>query len=270
MKYLRPESLEATTAALASGDSVIVGGGTMVIPDMTHRKIVADSVVDLVKAGLGGLQTTAAGWELGAMTTYHELERSSIPLLPKLAHGITGGPQIRHRGTVGGSACYANPASDMPAALVALDAVLRLCKTDNSRDVRAADYFLGPFDTSRQPDEVLVSLQIPKVDTKVGYCKFKLAEGSSPIVTATCVVDSALRVVLGGVAGIPVTITLEWPSQGMRDPAWRRHVRHELDRALESAGGPWTDVLSTGKYRARIAPVIAARAVADALVEEPA
>lgn len=270
MRYSRPSDVDGVTAALAGGDTVVVGGGTMVVPDMTHGRTRPAAVVDLARAGLAGITRGDGVWVVGAMTTYADLERSVVPLLATVARGITGGPQIRNRGTAGGSASYANPSSDVPAALVALAARLRLARVGGVREVPAADFFLGAFRTAREPDEVLTAVTVPDPGGAVGYVKFKLAEGSWPIVTAATVAGPVLRVVLGGAAAVPVALTLDRPAGGTDDPAWRDHVRTEVGRGLAEAGGPWDDVLAPGDYRARIAPVIAARSVAGALGQERA
>ncbi|GAA1933675.1 FAD binding domain-containing protein [Nocardioides hwasunensis] len=265
MRYARPESLDEAVAALADGDATVVGGGTMVVPDMTHGRTRPAAVVDLCRAGLGGIEADGTGWTVGAMTSYAVLERSLVPLLARVAHGITGGPQIRHRGTVGGSACYANPGSDIPAVLVALRARLLLVGAQGSREVAARDFFRDAFETLRRPDELLATMRVPAVELPFGYHKFKLAEGSWPIVTAACVAGERLRVAVGGAAAVPLLLDLDRPSVGTADPAWRDHVRHEVARALSDVGGPFDDVLAPGAYKARIAPAIVARAVADAL-----
>ena len=164
MRYTRPTDVDGVTAALADGDAVVVGGGTMVVPEMTHGRVRPSAVVDLARAGLAGITRGDGAWVVGAMTTYTELERSAVPLLATVARGITGGPQIRNRGTVGGSASHANPSSDVPAALVALSARLRLAKTGGVREVAAADFFVGAFRTAREPDEVLTAITVPDTD----------------------------------------------------------------------------------------------------------
>jgi CO/xanthine dehydrogenase FAD-binding subunit len=260
MRYTRPADVDGVTAALADGDAVVVGGGTVVVPEMTHGRVRPSAVVDLARAGLAGITRGDGVWVVGAMTTYTELERSAVPLLATVARGVTGGPQIRNRGTVGGSASYANPSSDVPAALVALSARLRLAKAGGVREVAAADFFAGAFRTVREPDEVLTAITVPDTEAAPGYLKFKLVEGSWPIVTAATLAGPTIRVVLGGATAVPVAVELA------RD-SWRDQLRSEVDRVLTR---PWDDVLAPGHYRARIAPVIAARSVAAALEETAA
>ncbi|WP_434441631.1 FAD binding domain-containing protein [Lentzea sp. E54] len=259
--YTAPRDVEGVVAALANGDGLAIGGGTMLVPDLTHGKSRPGVLVDLSRAGLAGITATGEGAVVGAMTTYADLMAADVPLLPRVARGITGGPQIRHRGTAGGSACYANPASDVPACLVALKARMRLASVRGEREVGAEEFFTGGFRTVREPDEVLTAFTVPRTDTAIGYLKFKLAESSWPIVTAAALVGAAtVRVAIGGAAATPVVVEVERES-------WNQTHREAVLAALDDTE-PWSDVLADAAYRRRIASVIADRAVANAVKEE--
>jgi CO/xanthine dehydrogenase FAD-binding subunit len=208
------------------------------------------------------------------MTTYSQLCGAGTPvgqelaLLTEVAAGITGGPQIRNRGTVGGSASYANPSSDVPACLAVLGARLRLLSPSGTRVVPVADYFVGPFRTVRREDEVLVAIELPADGIRrTGYLKLKHSQSSWPIVTAAAVElgDGAWRVAIGGAADVPVSIEVDSPDAGTDDRAWRQHVRDAAGSGIQAAGGPWSDVLADGEYRLRVAPVVVARAMARAV-----
>ena len=270
--YHAPTDLAGVASVLseASGDAVVLGGGTMLIPDMTHGKTRADVVVDLSRAGLSGISHGDGEIVIGAMTTYADVlsdDRATalVPLLRLVAGGVTGGPQIRNKGTIGGSASYANPSSEVPACLLALGARMRLVSASGTREVAARDFFTGAFATARRPDEALAALVLPvPTGLPVGYTKLKHAESSWPIATAACVPgpDGALRVALGGVAATPLLVAIDRPEAGVADPAWRAHVREVVDAAVTE---PWSDVLSDGAYRRRVAPVAAVRSIAQAL-----
>lgn len=254
--YQAPTSIEAAADLLAEGDATIVGGGTWVVPEMTHGARTPARLVDLRHAGLSGVRTENGSTSIGATTTYRDLIASEdiavrLPLLRTLALGITGGAQIWNRGTVGGSACYANPASDIPAALVALDASLRLHSADGARTVAAADFFVDAFATALKPGEILAEIVIGPVDAS-GYYKFKLCESSWPIVTAAYVRDAASeRVALGGAQATPVRVELDGTAAD--------DVAARADAAVDE---PWSDVLASGAYRKSIAGVVAKRATA--------
>lgn len=254
-----PESADEAVELLArdDGPTELIGGGTWVVTEMSHGKRRPARVIDLGRAGLGGVRVAGDGLVIGATTTYTDLLESPLvgerlPLLRTLALGITGGAQIWNRGTVGGSACYANPASDMPAALVALEATLRLRSVDGVRDCAAAEFFQGAFSADVRDGEILTEISVgPCTDS--GYVKFKLSESSWPIVTAAYVAGPGdARVVLGGAQAAPLRIDLTAGTAGL------------AERVEEAVTEPWSDVLADGDYRRAIAGVIAERAVAQA------
>jgi aerobic carbon-monoxide dehydrogenase medium subunit len=271
-EYHAPATLEAVCQLLAAGDDgmAILGGGTMLVPEMGHGRVVPNSVVDLSRAGLAGLRVTGDEVVVGAMTTYADVlasapARADAPLLTQVAGGVTGGPQIRNRGTVGGAASFANPASDVPTCLVALGARMWLASATGTREIAAEQFYLDAFRTARRADEVLARMVLPAhPGAGHGYAKFKTCESSWPIVTAACLAspDGSLRVALGGASTTPLIIVVDSPQHGVADLDWRDHVGEALDDVLDH---PWTDVLASASYRRRIAPAIVARAVSRAL-----
>lgn len=278
-RYSAPTDLDGVLRALEGADerTVVVGGGTMVVPTMTHGHLAPTAIVDLVRSGLTGIAEEDGATVIGAMTTYSSLLAGEwgrepghpLELLVQAASGITGGPQIRNKGTLGGSAAYANPSSDVPGCLVALDARVRLASSRGVREVPAAEFYLGAFRTDRRHDEVLCALVLPRGEaTAWGYVKFKLVESSWPVVTAAAAVlpGGGLRVGVGGAADRPVRLDLPAPVQGTDDPAWRTTVADGFARALRARGAvPVDDVLADARYRTDITPVIVARSVARAL-----
>lgn len=263
-EYHAPNTLEEVADLLAHGgeDTDVIGGGTWVVPEMTRGVRRPARIVDLRRVDLAGLAERDGHITIGPRTTYTQLERSDIApeLLRTMASGITGGPQVRNQGTIGGSACYANPASDVPGVLVALGATLRLTSARGEREVAAADFFRGAFTTDRSPDEVLslIIVPTPADDVRYGYEKFKLVQGSWPIVTASCATEADGTInslVIGGAATIPIRVEAGG-------------VTGDLDalaaRVFDAVAEPWTDVLAPGKYRRAISGVIAKRAVVAA------
>jgi CO/xanthine dehydrogenase FAD-binding subunit len=255
--YHAPHSLEEATALLAEvGErATVLGGGTWVVPEMARGIRRPAHVVDLRRLDLAGTAAQNGHVTIGPRTTYAQLEAAAEvpPLLRTMAKGITGGAQIRNQGTIGGSACYANPGSDVPGALVALDATLTLASAGGDREVAAGDFFRGAYATDRRPDEVLTAIRVARVadGARQAYVKFKLVEGSWPIVTASCVTgeDGVIRsLVIGGAAGAPVQVDV---SDG-EDVA---------QRVVDAVVEPWSDALAPGEYRKVISGVIAKRAV---------
>jgi aerobic carbon-monoxide dehydrogenase medium subunit len=176
--YLAPDSLEATLDALAQHgyDGKVLAGGQSLIPAMNFRMAQPAVLVDVNNvAGLDGVRReNGSGLRLGAMVRQRRLERDGLvaeiaPLLhetmPFIAH-----PQIRNRGTIGGSLAHADPAAELPVITVALDARFRLQRQGNERWVAAGDFFQGMFVTALEPEELLVEVEIPALRPGTGWC----------------------------------------------------------------------------------------------------
>ncbi|MCW2842844.1 MAG: hypothetical protein JWN22_760 [Nocardioides sp.] len=271
LAYHAPESTREACALLADhGDgAAVLGGGTMLLPAMGRGEKTHDHVVDLRHLGLDGVTVTDDLVEIGARTTYstlleHELD-GVAGLFTLAAGGITGGPQVRNQGTVGGSASYANPASDMPGVLVATGARLVLEGPNGTREVPAADFYTGAFETVRRPDEFLSVIRLARRPAQVGYYKVKLSESSWPIATASAQVqveDGRVvsgTVTLGGVCARPFTVDVT----ALLDESGNfRGADRELDELVDGQiEDPWHDELAPGRYRRQIAGVAARRAL---------
>lgn len=242
------------------GKPLLVGGGTLCVPALVRGEVPATDVVDLGRAGLDLVEDEpdGPGLRLGALVTYQQLitspaVRDGLPVLHRMASGITGGIQIRHQGTLGGSLCAARPQSDAPAVLVALGAEVTVRSAAGSRTVTAADFLTGPGAPGLAPDELVTDLRIPLRPRGAGYVKHKFAESSWPVVTAAAVLPE--RVVLGGVAGTPLTV----PLTATGEAAVRAAVVDRL--AALPVERRWSDVRAPWDYRQRVAPDIAVRAV---------
>ncbi|MEG8184035.1 hypothetical protein GZH49_36810 [Nocardia terpenica] len=269
LRYHRPDTVSAAAELLAErgGEAVVLGGGTMLLPMMQRAEIAARDVIDLRGLGLATVADHGGWLEIGAMCTYNDvLESAAVaqhaPLLTRAASGITGGEQIRNLGTLGGSACFANPASDMPAVLVALGATLRVYGAAGYREIAAADFFRDAFASALAPGEFLVAILVPHSADRYGYRKLKLSAGSWPIVTAAALGDPAggrLAVTVGAAQAVPVRIDLS----GLLDRDGRVDVG-EIDALVrDRIDDPWTDVLADGAYRRAVAGAVARRAVTD-------
>jgi carbon-monoxide dehydrogenase medium subunit len=175
-EYYRPRSLDEALALLAQhgGDAKPLAGGQSLIPAMNFRLATPAVLVDLnaldelayIKDGDGDLR-------IGGMTRQRAVERSAdiardAPLLnetmPFIAH-----PAIRNRGTIGGSLAHADPAAELPAVMLALNARFDLRSQDGSRSVQAADFFTGLFSTALQPGELLTGIAIARAQKRTGY-----------------------------------------------------------------------------------------------------
>jgi aerobic carbon-monoxide dehydrogenase medium subunit len=250
--YEAPESAAEAAALLAGGDARVLAGGTWVVPELCAGVSQPDVVVDLRRAGLGGIESSEATVRIGATATYADvigsaLVRERLPLLHEMARGITGGWAIRSQGTIGGSLAAARPQSDVPAVLVALGAVAHVAGPAGERAVPAAELLVGPMRTGLRAGELLTALEVPVQEGPHGYVKLKRGWSSWPIATAAAIArDGALaRLVLGGVSGTPVEV--------------------DATTLAPELVEPWEDELAPAAYRAAVAGPIAARAAAKAL-----
>jgi len=170
--YHRPNSLAEAAKALSGADAKIIAGGMTLVPTMKQRLANPSSLVDLAGiAELKGIKVDGASVMIGAMTTHAEVAhspevRKAIPALAALADGI-GDPQVRNRGTIGGSISNNDPSADYPAAVLGLDATI----VTNKRKIKADDFFKGMFETALAGDEIVTSISFPKPE-KAGYAKF--------------------------------------------------------------------------------------------------
>ena len=170
--YQRAGSVDEALALAADGgdDAKFLAGGHSLLPLMKLRLAVPEVLIDIGR--LSGLSYVRAGHgsiAVGALTSYHDLAQSSLlaselPLLAQAASQV-GDPQIRHRGTIGGSLAHADPAADLPAVVLALDAVLVARGPSGEREIAAADFFQGLFESALEPGELLTEIRIPRPAT---------------------------------------------------------------------------------------------------------
>ncbi|GAA1859832.1 FAD binding domain-containing protein [Pseudonocardia ailaonensis] len=271
VRYLTFPDLGSACAALAAERKyVALGGGTVVVPELVRRERHADAMVELRGLVPDGVTVGEGEVEFGALATYTTVARDprlqeAAPLLRQLAAGITGGAQLRNQATLVGSACRAIPSSDVPAALVGLDATMRVQGPSSSRDIAATDFFLGAFRTALAPGEIVRSVVVPSHPGGYGYLKFKFSESSWPIVTAAAFVrDGAspggprwATIGVGGLAPVPARVDLDL--DGSLPTAADLN-----DLLAEQTSAYWSDELADGNYRRSIAGAIARRALAQA------
>jgi len=271
LTYHAPDDAEQACLLLSElGDeAVVLGGGTVLLPAMGRGERTHGHVVDLRRLGLSGVTVTDEYVDIGAMATYSTVLAADTDgpaaLLKLAAGGVTGGPQLRNQGTIGGSASYANPASDVPGVLVAMEAQLLLQGSDGVREVAAEDFFKGAFVTALEADEILTTIRVPRKACQVGYYKLKLSESSWPIATAAARVElvdgrlAAASVTLGAVCPTPVTVDVtacldESGEVRVSDDEWAELVDGHLEN-------PWHDELAPATYRRQVAGVVAHRAL---------
>ena len=167
--YQRAGSVDEALALAADGgdDAKFLAGGHSLLPLMKLRLAVPEVLIDIGRRSeLSYVRADNGAIAVGALTSYHDLAQSSLlaselPLLAQAASQV-GDPQVRHRGTIGGSLAHADPAADLPAVVLALDAVLVARGPSGVREIAAADFFQGLFESALEPGELLTEIRIPQ------------------------------------------------------------------------------------------------------------
>jgi carbon-monoxide dehydrogenase medium subunit len=279
-EYVRPATLEEALAALGTtaGARVLAGGQTL-INVLKQRAATVELLVDVSRLEeLRFIEVAGDGSvTIGAATTYGELERSAAlrtaaPVIADVAAG-TVDRQVRARGTIGGNACFADPASNYPPLLVALDATMEISGPAGPRSVPASEFFLGLYRTAVEGGELLRAITLPPLrGAGVGYRSLTIAADSWALARAVAWVRcaaaapktiEAVRVVLGCVAAVPVRASAT-EAQLVGADASEEAVSAAAALAAEGLAPP-SDVHASGSYRREMAAVMAKRALLDAI-----
>jgi aerobic carbon-monoxide dehydrogenase medium subunit len=261
--YRRAGSAEEACdlAAEYGEDAKYLAGGHSLLPLMKLRLAAPEVIIDL-----GGLRDLSYVTDqgsyvaIGALTRHHDVEHSSLLAreLPLLAHaaGQVGDPQIRHRGTIGGSVAHADPASDLPAVLLALDATLVARGTDGAREIGIGEFFQGLFETVLEPGELLTEIRVPK-PAAAGWSFQKFTQRAIDWAIVGVAVQGN-QVALVNMGGTPLrAVTVEAALAGGASPT---------DAAAHAAEGTSAaaDIRASREYREHLARVLVSRALTEA------
>jgi len=259
--YHKPSSVADAVAARTGGDdATYVAGGMTLVPTLKQRLAQPSDLVDLGGVGeLKGITVSGDTVTIGAMTTHAAVAdsaevQSAIPALAALAGGI-GDPQVRNRGTIGGSIANNDPAADYPSACLALGATI---KTDK-REITADDFFTGMFETALDDGEMIVSVSFPKPE-KAAYQKFDNPASRYALVGVfVAKTGGGARVAVTGAGQDGVFRVSEMESA--LDGNWSADA---VAGVSVDAGGLNADIHASAEYRSHLITVMAKRAVAAA------
>ena len=253
-EYARPESLEEALSVLATDDAKVLAGGQSLLPALNMRLLRPSLVVDVNRvAGLGEVATDGA-LRVGALVRQADPRlRGHAALaetIPHVGHFVT-----RNRGTIGGSIAHADPAAELPVALVAVEGSVVAASTRGRREIRAEELFLGPYTTTLEPDELLVDTVWPSAEGE-GFAFEELAQRGGDY--ALCMVAARargdeLRVVVGSVTPKPIVLDVDPERPGQS--------------AAEQVE-PWGSLHASSAYLRELVRVLVERAVSRA--REPA
>jgi aerobic carbon-monoxide dehydrogenase medium subunit len=270
--YQAPTTVEEAQHLLASSDDAkVLAGGQSLMPLLRMRLATPELLVDLGKIDeLRGVRDAGDAIVIGSMTPHmavmtDPLVAEHAALLAK-ATSLIGDPQVRHRGTFGGSLAHADPASDLPACALAMDAEFEIAGSADRRSVAAADFFQDIFTTAIGEDEILTEIRIPKhTGWGAHYEKFVRTAQQWPIVA----VAATVRVVGGSIAEAQVALA-NMGSTPVRSQAVEQALVGIApeDAAVRAAvadiaagTNPPTDINGDDAYRRHLAPILARRAV---------
>jgi aerobic carbon-monoxide dehydrogenase medium subunit len=260
--YHRPSSVDDAAAIFANGsESKYLAGGHTLIPVMKQRLAAPSDVIDLGRIKeLVGIDVSVDALTIKAATPYFDITQSvdAQKAIPAIVHltSMVGDPQVRYRGTIGGSIANNDPAADYPAAVLALDATVKT----NKRSIAADDFFKGLFTTALADDEIITAVSFP-IPAKAAYSKMR-HPASRFALTGVFVVKTKAGDVRVAATGASQTGV-------MRVPAIEAALRADwsasaLDGVVISADGLMSDIHGSSAYRANLIKVMAQRAVAEA------
>lgn len=271
--YVRPSSIEEAIEALGSAgdDAKIIAGGQSLLPVLRLRLAAPSLIVDLGGIPrLRGIREDGDRIAIGAMTTYHEILRDDlvaqhVDLLAKVTATVAD-VQTRHRGTLGGALAHADPAGDLGAPALALDAELVITGADGTRTVPAAEFFVDYFTTAIDEGEILTEIRFPKYG---GWGSHYEKFNRTAQAWSMCAVAAALRIEGGAIAEARVALTnmgtvpirasgVEQALVGQAPTA--EAVRAAAEHATDGTSAP-SDADAASDYREALAKVLTGRAV---------
>jgi len=264
--YVRADDAAAALAALAEhgDDAKLMAGGQSLLPLMKLRLAMPTVVVDVSRArDLAGVRRDGDAVVIGALTRHcdvatDEVLRSELPMLAHVA-SLVGDPQVRHRGTIGGSVAHADPSADLPTALLALGASYVVRGPGGDREVAAEEFATGFLETVLEPDEMLTEIRVPTGVTGWGYEKFtRRAIDWATVAVAVARRDGETKVALANMG--PTVLRAQAVEAALAGGAGGRDAAAYADEGTS----PGNDVTASSDYRRHLARVLTQRAL-DAL-----
>jgi carbon-monoxide dehydrogenase medium subunit len=276
-EYVRPGSLDEAVRALAEGgeEAKVIAGGQSLLPLLRLRLAYPELLVDLGAVDeLRGVGDSGDALTIGARTTHYQVMHD--PLLAEhcgllaQAAGTVADPAVRHRGTLGGSLAHGDPAGDLPAVILALDAVLTATGPEGVREIPAREFFVDYLTTALQPGEILTGVRVPKLGSDWGYRYEKFHRTAQA--WATVGVAALARRSNGHVAEARIGLTNMGPVPIRASAAESAVAGAEASAAaLQAAAAaadegtqPPADLHGAPDYRRHLARVLTGRALAAA------
>jgi carbon-monoxide dehydrogenase medium subunit len=247
------------------GDAKLIAGGHSLLPLMRLRFATPGMLVDIGRIGdLSYVKDAGDHIAIGALTVHADLAASDMlkqqcPILASTANKI-GDPQVRHRGTIGGSIAHGDPASDLPTVLLALDGSFLVRGSSGERTAAAGDFFKGFFEVDLAPDEVISEIRVPKTTGGWSYQKFHHRAQDWAIVGVAAVQTN-------GTAKVALTTMGETPlrATGVEDALGSGASIEEAAERADQNTSPPSDPFGSAEYRMALSKVLTRRALEEAL-----
>lgn len=278
-EYHRPASLQEAISLLqqSGGEAKVLAGGHSLLPLLKLRLAEPQALIDIGRVpGLAGIRRDGGTLVIGALTTHAEVAESSeikaaAPLLAEAAN-VIGDLQVRNRGTIGGSLAHADPAGDLPAPILALDAQIKAVGPGGERTIAAGDFFVDMLTSALSEDEILTEVRVPTLASGTGSAYLKMDHPASHY--ALCGVAAVVRLGASGtVDDVRVAVTGVGPKayratavesalrgQPASEDAVATAAQHAAD-GVDALG----DIHASTEYRAHLARVFAKRALNQAI-----
>jgi carbon-monoxide dehydrogenase medium subunit len=269
--YKRASNLtEALSLLQQNPEAKLLAGGHSLIPAMKLRLAAPPMLIDISKvAELRGIRREGKILVIGAMTTYRELETSELlkqhcPILPQAVQ-VVGDPMVRAKGTIGGSLAHADPAADLPAVMLALEARIKVQGPDGARVLEAEQFFTGMFSTALQEGEILTEVHIPiRPGARMAYAKFPHPASRYAVVGVAVVLDgNTVRAAVTGVG--EHAMRLSKLEQALSGQALSAENITAACQGLLPADHLNHDLVASKEYRAHLVDVMAKRALMQAV-----
>ena len=264
--YVRAASAEEAIALLVEhGDEAkLVAGGHSLLPLMKLRLATPTVLIDIGRVpDLSSIEERGDEIAIGALARHHDLETSAllkeqVPLLADTAHQV-GDPQVRHRGTLGGTLAHGDPASDLPAAVLALGGTLVAQGPSGRREIAAADFFQGFLETALAADEMLVEIRVPKVaGAGWSFQKFNRRAQDWAIVGVAAVVNGSTGIALINMGSTPLR------ARAVEEAVTSGASAADAAAAADRGTDPPSDINASSEYRRHLATVLVRRALEEA------
>jgi carbon-monoxide dehydrogenase medium subunit len=275
-EYSRATSLDDALAKLqaSNGEGKLLAGGHSLVPLMKLRMSEPKTLIDIARIpGLAGIRTKDDKIEIGAGTVHHDVATSALlrdacPVLAECAADI-GDPQVRNRGTLGGSLAHADPAADYPAVMLALDAEIHIKGSKGWRVVKAHDFFQGMFTVDLAPHEIIAGVQFVPMKA-AAYAKLHQRASHFAIVGVAAALDVSKGMIQSARIGLTGASSHATRLTNVEEAlAGKALSRGTIEAASKLAGARLEDVNSdihaSEEYRRAMIPVFTERALERAL-----